>query len=522
MITPAYAITATERVLPKLALDFTTAVLDPRVTFTRTTGASNPATYVASNGYLTSATNNQPRFDYDPITLVCKGLLIEESRTNTLTYSGAASNAAYVKSFAYVVPNNSDISPTELVTNGTFAGGATTGWTAVDSTLSIVSNQLRVTNNGAVAGYAYQAVSGLTIGQTYQLSIYATGYGVPARYSWRDSLGVAGNNIIAGAGSATIAVQVTATATTMYVIVGNRNDNNGYNTFDNISLRALVANTAGSPSGTNTSEVVGSTEANGSVTQAYTASAASYTYSVWLKRKTGTGDVQIAADSGTWTTQTITSSWARYSVTQTVAAGSKTAGIRLVTSGDEVYVYGQQLELGAFATSYIPTTSAALTRNADVATMTGTNFSSWYNASEGTLLSWFTTEPGTTGNLQRCGLAFSDGTTSNRIVPIINTSTAMLCLVTAGGVSQAGLAPTTTNIFSGQNKVALAYKQDNFGACINAGTVQTDVSGTVPTVTQAQIARVENAAGNFLNGWVQKCFYYPQRLTDAQLQAITK
>ena len=82
MITTSFGLTATERVLPKLALDFTTASLDSRVTFTRTTGASNPATYVNSSGAITAATNNQPRFDFNPVTLVCKGLLIEESRRN--------------------------------------------------------------------------------------------------------------------------------------------------------------------------------------------------------------------------------------------------------------------------------------------------------------------------------------------------------------------------------------------------------------------------------------------------------
>lgn len=56
MITPSFGLTATERVLPKLALDFTTASLDSRVTFTRTTGASNPATYVNSSGAITAAT----------------------------------------------------------------------------------------------------------------------------------------------------------------------------------------------------------------------------------------------------------------------------------------------------------------------------------------------------------------------------------------------------------------------------------------------------------------------------------
>lgn len=91
MITPSFGLTATERVLPRLALDFTTASLDSRITFTRTTGASNPATYIDSFGVITAATNNQPRFDYDPVTLVCKGLLIEESRTNSLLNSDTLS-----------------------------------------------------------------------------------------------------------------------------------------------------------------------------------------------------------------------------------------------------------------------------------------------------------------------------------------------------------------------------------------------------------------------------------------------
>ena len=48
--------------------------------------------------------------------------------------------------------------------------------------------------------------------------------------------------------------------------------------------------------------------------------------------------------------------------------------------------WGAQAETGAVATSYIPTTSAAVTRAADVAVMTGTNFSSWWNAIEGTFV----------------------------------------------------------------------------------------------------------------------------------------
>ena len=98
MITPSFGLTATERVLPKLALDFTTANLDSRITFTRTTDATHPATYVDGSGYVTSATNNQPRFDYTLATGgACKGLLIEESRTNLVPYSEDFTKSTWTK-----------------------------------------------------------------------------------------------------------------------------------------------------------------------------------------------------------------------------------------------------------------------------------------------------------------------------------------------------------------------------------------------------------------------------------------
>ena len=86
MITPAYSPTATERVLPRMALDFTTGVLDPRVTVTR---ALNTATRVNSSGLVEIVNANLPRFDYDPVTLAPKGLLIEEARTNLFFQSQA-------------------------------------------------------------------------------------------------------------------------------------------------------------------------------------------------------------------------------------------------------------------------------------------------------------------------------------------------------------------------------------------------------------------------------------------------
>ena len=93
MITPSFSLTATERVLPSMALDFTTNALDSRVTFTRST----IGTFINSTGVLTTAAINGARFDHNPTTFVPLGLLVEESRTNNLLNSedlAAATNVA--------------------------------------------------------------------------------------------------------------------------------------------------------------------------------------------------------------------------------------------------------------------------------------------------------------------------------------------------------------------------------------------------------------------------------------------
>jgi hypothetical protein len=77
-----------------LNLDFTTGTLDSRLTFTR---ASTVATYINSSGYVTTASTNVPRFDYDPATLAPRGLLIESQAINILLYSAETSNAYWQK-----------------------------------------------------------------------------------------------------------------------------------------------------------------------------------------------------------------------------------------------------------------------------------------------------------------------------------------------------------------------------------------------------------------------------------------
>jgi len=185
------------------------------------------------------------------------------------------------------------------------------------------------------------------------------------------------------------------------------------------------------------------------------------------------------------------------------------------TDGD-ILIYGAQLEAGAFATSYIPTTTTALTRNADVASMTGTNFSSWYNASSGSLLAQY--QPSVTGvNLGT--VAISDGTLNNRmIIRGMTTSSQTGFIGVSSGSAQWNDGFTTATATS--TKSIFAYATNDIAFTRNAATPFTDTSATIPTVNQLRIG--SDADGTFLlNGHIQRLAFYPQRLPNATLQALT-
>lgn len=127
--------------------------------------------------------------------------------------------------------------------------------------------------------------------------------------------------------------------------------------FDNAAWTKVLsasatANTDTAPDGTITADTVVAGASNSAVRQTVTTQADTYTFSCWIKRKTGAGDVEISASGGSWVTQSLTTSWQRFSVTQSLSAGSNFPGVRITTSGDEVYVWGAQLELGSTATDY--------------------------------------------------------------------------------------------------------------------------------------------------------------------------
>lgn len=115
---------------------------------------------------------------------------------------------------------------------------------------------------------------------------------------------------------------------------------------------------------TQASGTLTATAANGTILQTVTSTSQAHTFSIQIKRKTGTGNVDITIDNGaTWVTKAINSDWESYEVTQTLA--NPVFGVRIETSGDEIYIRYGGLEKASFSSSPILTTSASVTRNKD-------------------------------------------------------------------------------------------------------------------------------------------------------------
>lgn len=321
------------------------------------------------------------------------------------------------------------------------------------------------------------------------------------------------------------------------------------------ATRATVMNnTRIAPDGTLTSDRLIDTTDNNThfVSQTFTGTAAAYTFSVYVKAAgynfvalrlfNGTSEVGLAyynlstgatgtVSSGTASIVNVGNGWYRCILTATLAASAScTADIQLASAdgtnsfaGDgwkSVALWGAQVELGAFATSYIPTTTATATRQVDAASMTGTNFSSWYDAAEGTL--YYEGAVQFIGSATSAFLTISDNTTSNFLAlrdgatGAINPNAA----VTVAGTNLVNIALSPSSTPTEFFRAAMAYKLNDTAASKSGGAAVTDTSVTIPVVDRLYFGgATAGSAGRAQR--VRKVAYYPLRITDAQLSAIT-
>ena len=387
------------------------------ITFTRATGGGR----FNSAGQYEWLSAGQPRFDFDPVTLEPRGILIEEQRTNLLTYSEQFDNeAAWVKVNANVIAN------AVIAPDGTLSGdklvedtGSTNHFnrqpkTVVPDTIYTFSCYLK-------AGERTQGSLEIYTGKTVYKAVF---------------------NLVTGA-------FITSAGVGSYVVtpIGN-----GWFRF------AITA-------------VASTTTLNGLI----------YPASGQITNYTGDG-----------------------------------------TSG--IFIWGAQLEAGAFPTSYIPTTTAQVTRAADVCSVN--NLSPWYRADEGTLMveASVADYSKTTPAEHPTGI-FSAGTAGNRMgLRAYSDALGALqwdSLVVVNSVYEWDANQRSINTPNAVVRSGFAYKKNSVANSVNGSLTSVGDLANIPVVTRLELGK--NSAVSPVQGTRHlRCVrYIPRRISDTELQALT-
>ena len=467
------------------------------ITFTR----ASTGTFFNASGVLTSAAINAPRFDYNPATLAARGLLIEEARVNSVTQSTAMD----VNRLAAVTGGSGSFTSGETVN---FSGGGSGVYVGYSSSASILA--LR-NATGALSG----TVTGASSGATRTVTTVTE--------SWNAVVGITRSPAAGTAPDGTVtAVKIEETATNSEHInrqvVSGVVSGNVYTvsffakaaerTCGRIRILDAVVGTAGYVvnfdlvAGNTTTSVIGV----GTVTSSFCT-------------PVGNGWFRVGV------TGSLNQTSALFDIYTMTSIGG--AATYLGTAGSGYLMWGAQFETtsaaGAapFPTSFIPTTTTALTRSADVASVN--TLSPWYNATEGTLYGEITDAAITVSGASRRIANINDGTEADRItVGWAGATGVASAFVTDNSVAQANFV-SPAGAYPFPTKVALAYKAADFQAAVNGSAFATVSSGTVPTVNRMTIGDIVTGStgAQNLNGHIRRITYYPRKLSSAELQAIT-
>ena len=192
------------------------------------------------------------------------------------------------------------------------------------------------------------------------------------------------------------------------------------------------------------------------------------------------------------------------------------------TVTDVLYGWGAQLETGSVATSYIPTTTGSVTRNADVISVTGV--AGLIGQTEGTI--YAEVDVRNWVNLGRI-FSISDGTSNNRIMTLFNTSNRFRVIVDVSG-SSAQADISSASLSNGIHKIAVGYAANDVVFYVDGVLVGSDNTANIPACSQVFLGKVEAAGSTlFMNDRILDASIYQTRLpnttTDGSpsLQSIT-
>jgi hypothetical protein len=272
---------------------------------------------------------------------------------------------------------------------------------------------------------------------------------------------------------------------------------------------------------TNSASTLTANAANGTCLQTVTIASDEFTYSVYVKRKTGSGVVDMTDNNLTNVTDISgsinSSTWTRLDLTRTQS--NPVIGFRLVTSGDEIEVDFNQLEAARAPTSPIATTTGSVVRSQDVASMSDI---SWYDVNKGTFLV-IGSSPYVVTEFNRNFFSINDGDSSDNIFMLANANGSAVTVVSNNSAGENASINLPGSIWTDNvvKKIALAYQTDDMELVADGGTPAVDTLVDPPTtVIEFDIGRDANGNAS-TNGHIQLIKYWPTRKPLAFLQAIT-
>ena len=377
------------------------------------------ATVTTGNTFgILTAIANEPRFDHDPVTLACRGLLIEETRINSLTESNTFNlwglSGATVATSSILTPDGTTTAFKIVENSATATHSITRAFSVTSGTTYTVSTWLKAAENGF-------ALVGLT------------GSGVPLTFI---SVNLSTGAVTTGIGSPVGASSITYP-----------------NGWYRVSFSITATSTA-SPS----------------------------------------IDIRLSRD-GLWANRSY-----------------------LGNGVNGMYCYGAQVENGSFVTSYIPTSSTALIRSADVCSITGADFTSMYNSSEGTVVSDGLVASLAGNNRGMWGI--NNNTSAHGFLTYYDAATPGISSQSRNTTATT-LAPNFLNSANTLFKRALAYRAGQGSICTNGSSVTT-TSVTISTQTMLTLQIGNMLAGSFhFSGHISRIQYFKKRLPDAKLQSLT-
>lgn len=601
---------------------------------------ASTATRVNEIGLIEAVANNILRIDHDPNTGECLGALVEESRTNLLTYSEQFDNAVWAKNRSSVSANaaiapDGTVTADKLIDNTTndshsisrsqsgltlsspytysmFAKAGERNWIAVvvdfdasfpycffdlsSGVIGVKSTQLSASITSCGNGWyrcsvtftptSTTSVSCFTLVTTGNNTQLYTGDGTSGLYIWGAQLeaGVFQTSYIPSSQTFTSRAS-TATYVGSDGLIKSAAINTarmGY-TPNNLSLApkmllegastnlltysedfttwpkartTVSSNAIAAPDGTTTADkLVEDTTAsithyiappNASVTAGNV-----YTFSVYAKSGTRTqvvlsftgnlaGNAYFDLNSGSVILGTgqivnVGNGWYRCSITAIASGtGSTTSYIYLSSNatgtytGDGtsgLYIWGAQLETG-YMTSYIPTTTAAVTRAADVSTSAAATRAADvvtvpvsafpFNPLEGTLYATFDCPIYVTNTRM---IQLDDGTDSNRCLTNITSGTSYTTVVSIGS-NQCSISSGVVSVGTRYN-LAAAFASNNCISARNGVISALDSSVIMPAGMTTMRIGGTTAGIAQICGHIRHVAYFPKRITNSNLQLLT-